>query len=100
MNSEETTNAVNTRKGVTAPDKYCYSIDSVAELYGLDRWTIRMWMNRFDMRGYTFTADGEIMFSMRTVERIGTVCRLVKKRMTLRDVREYLDSELSGYCCE
>jgi DNA-binding transcriptional MerR regulator len=74
----------------------CRTIDEVAELYSVNRWTIRMWMNRFDIPGHTIDSDGGILFTHAAVEQIGTICRLMKMKMKLEDVREYLKSEFVG----
>ena len=69
-----------------------YSIDDIMELYGLDQWTIRMWIDRFEIQGYLSTADGGMLFTRRAAEQIGVICRLMKKRMKLKEIREYLGS--------
>lgn len=75
---------------VNSEEKACYSIGNITEFYGLSPWTIRMWANRFDQLEYFVDSDGGMWFSPRAVEQIGEICRLIKKKMTLEDVRKHL----------
>lgn len=77
---------------VNSEEKVYYSIDAIAEHYGLAPWTIRMWVNRFDQLDYILDTDGNILFSPHAVEQIGEICRLKKKRMKIEEVRKYLNS--------
>lgn len=79
-------------------EKFCHSIDDIKELYSLDPWTIRLWVNRFETLTHISTADGGILFTPQAVEQIGAICRLMKKKMSLDDVRKYLESEFGNRC--
>jgi len=72
-------------------EKSCHSIEDVAELYGVNPWTIRLWIDRFGIPGHFVDANGGIWFSPRAAEQIGTICRLMKKKLKLEDVRKHLE---------
>jgi DNA-binding transcriptional MerR regulator len=76
-------------------EKLCYSIDNVMERYGLDQWTIRMWVDRFEFEHLT-TDDNRILVTQRAMEQIGVICGLMKKKMKLEEVRKYIESESVG----
>ncbi len=73
-------------------EKLHYSIDDVMELYGLDQWTIRMWVAWFGIPGHLSTADGDMLFTRPAVEQIGEICRLTKKKMKIKEIRKHLES--------
>ena len=73
-------------------EKLHYSIEEVMELFCLDQWTIRMWVDRFEIPGHLYTDDGNVLFTRQAAEQIGAICSLMKKRMKLRDIRKYLGS--------
>ncbi len=72
--------------------KLHYSIDDVMELYGLDQWTIRMWVDWFEIPGHLSTADGGMLFSRRAAVQTGVIHRLMKQGMKLKAIRKYLES--------
>ncbi len=77
---------------VKPSEKLHYTIDDVMELYGLDRWTVRMWVDWFEIPGHMSAADGGILFTRQGVARIGVIRRLMKKKMKLKEIRKYLES--------
>ncbi|MDR2911001.1 MAG: helix-turn-helix domain-containing protein [Bacteroidales bacterium] len=81
---------------VNIAEKLHYSVDDIKGLYGLDQWTIRMWVDRFEFEHLTM-ADNRILFTQQAVYQIGVICRLMKKKMKLEDVRRYLESEFGNH---
>ena len=77
---------------INPAEKLHYSIDEVMELHGLDQWTIRMWIDWFEIPGHQFTANGGILFTPQAVERIGEICHLMKNKMKLKEIRKYIES--------
>ena len=72
--------------------KSYYSLNELAEHFGVSVWTIRLWVNRFDILKPCFDKNDNLMFSSDDAERIGIICRLSKmKGMTLNRVRKYLE---------
>ncbi len=69
-----------------------YSIDDIMELYGLDQWTIRMWVDWFEIPGHLYASNGGILFARQAVEQIGVIWRLMKKKIKIEEVRKYLES--------
>ncbi len=69
-----------------------YSIDDVTELYGLDQWTIRMWVDWFEIPVHLSADSDDRLFTWKGVEQIGMICRLMKKKMKLKEIRKYLES--------
>jgi DNA-binding transcriptional MerR regulator len=81
---------MNETSSTASPDgKPCRTLDEVSELYGVDPWTIRLWVDRFDIP-HTAARNGGMRFSPRAVERIGTILRLAKTGMGLEDARKHL----------
>jgi DNA-binding transcriptional MerR regulator len=78
-------------------EESCRTLDEIAELYGVNPWTIRLWVDRLNMGHITYANDG-MRFAPRAVEQIGVLCRLVKKKMKLEEVCKYLESEFSDRC--
>ena len=73
-----------------APKNY-YSIDEVAEMLGINVWTIRLWINRFDALKFRMDEEGKLFFAPEEVDKIGLIYRLSKKDgMTLEDVQKHL----------
>ena len=71
----------------------CRSINEVAEMFGLNIWTIRLWANRFDILKPCRNVKGDILFASADVDRIGTICRLTKKKgITFDDIRKRLEA--------
>ncbi len=73
-------------------EKLRCSLGEVMELYGLDQWTIRMWVAWFGIPGHLSTADGDMLFTRPAVEQIGEICRLTKKKMKIKEIRKHLES--------
>lgn len=77
----------------TAPrmDKTSYSLDEVSAMYGVDTWTIRMWINRFDIPMSCPGPFGERRLTRERAAQIGTISRLTKVGgLTVEDVRQYI----------
>jgi DNA-binding transcriptional MerR regulator len=79
-------------------EKSYRTLDEVAGLYGVNPWTIRLWTDRLRTLEYTVDPGGDLLFAPRDVEQIGVVCRLVKEKMKLENVRRYLESEFGDRC--
>lgn len=73
------------------------SIVDTAELYGVNPWTIRMWIDRFEILERSIDTDGSLILSPRAMEQIGEIRSLIKKRMTVEDVRKYLKAKFGEY---
>lgn len=73
------------------------TIEQTAELYGINLWTLRMWINRLDeIKYYTDPFTGEMVLPERSVRLVGEVVALAQRGcMTLDMVREHLDLLLS-----
>ena len=70
-----------------------YSLSEVAEMLDINAWTIHLWSNRFDIFKPRSGNNGEILFTSADVERMKSICSLVKKKgMTPREVRKHLES--------
>ena len=87
----------NTRKDITPAEhgrECCYSINEIADLFGVNAWTIRMWGNRFDdVLKPNRNANGELLFTSAEVDTIGTICNFVRRRgTTFADIRRHLNS--------
>jgi len=66
-------------------------ITEMAEMFGVNVWTIRLWVDRFDVLKPCRNEYGEISFPRADVKKVETICRLTKKRgMTLEKVRKHL----------
>ncbi len=72
-----------------------YSIGDITDLYGLDEWTVRMWVDRFEIPGHISTADGGILFTLKAVECIGAIRRSMKNKMKVKEIRKYLESDIN-----
>ena len=70
-----------------------YSINELAESFDVNVWTIRLWVNRFDILEPRLDKKGNLLFTPEDAERIGTIYNLSKKRgTTLYHVRKHLES--------
>ena len=70
----------------------CLSINELADMFGVNVWTIRLWADRFDILDPRRNEKDELMFTPADVERIGLISRLSKKQgVTLEDIRKYLE---------
>ena len=73
-------------------DKEYISISKVADMVGVNAWTIRFWLDRIGMLKSYRNEKGELFFSPEDVERIRTICQLSQKRdMNLKEVKKYLE---------
>lgn len=70
----------------------CCTVQQAAEQFGLNEWTLRMWLNRLEVLRYTICPDtGAMMLPTETVHLVAEVVALTKRGgMTLDTVREYL----------
>jgi DNA-binding transcriptional MerR regulator len=76
--------------------KSFYYISELAELFGENEWTIRLWVNRFDILKPHFDKKGNVTFSPDDAERIGIISHLAKeKNMTLEKVSKHLNCAVS-----
>ena len=92
MKNREAVNPENNAK--TDRKEGCLSINEVAEMFGVNVWTLRLWANRFDILKPYRDKKGDIVFTLSDVDRIGTICRLTKKKgITLEDIRKRLEAE-------
>jgi hypothetical protein len=88
-NSKNITNAENHTE-MCARKNYYY-IGEVSEMFGINVWTIRLWINRFDILHPFRNINGHIVFASDDVERIGIIYRLTKvEGMTFGRVRKHL----------
>jgi hypothetical protein len=84
--------------------KAFYSLDEVSARYGIDPWTVRMWVHRFGIMVSRLNRNGNIVLSAENAEKIGTICRLVREgespaeELSVEKVRQHL-GEGSG-CTE
>lgn len=69
-----------------------YSIEDIAELYNINPWTIRMWVDRFSELDYITDKNGDILFTPHGKKQIGDIRSLAKKRMKIEDVRKHLSA--------
>jgi len=68
------------------------SITEVADLVGVNVWTIRFWLDRLGMLKPYRNHRGDLFFSPEVVEKIKIICDLSKKKeMNLKEVKQYLD---------
>jgi DNA-binding transcriptional MerR regulator len=73
--------------------KSYYSINELAELFGVNDWTIRLWVNRFKILTPHRNKNGTLLFTPEDAKRIGTICNLSKaKDITLRKIRKYFEA--------
>jgi DNA-binding transcriptional MerR regulator len=71
-----------------------YSISKVARIFNEHTWTIRLWIDRFNVLKPRRDSKGNLFFSPADVEKIRTINRLTKEKgMTLKNVKKHLDSE-------
>jgi DNA-binding transcriptional MerR regulator len=72
--------------------KSYYAINELAELLDVNVWTIRLWVNRFNILKPRLNQKGNLLFTYEDAEKIGTICHLTKvKDITLEKVRKYLE---------
>jgi len=72
--------------------KNLLTIDQVSAMFGVDVWTIRLWINRFKILGSRLDKNDDILFTPEDVKRIESIFRLTKKKGTsLQDVRTHLE---------
>lgn len=77
--------------------KNSYSLAEVSAMYGLNPWTIRMWINRFGILESRLNREGDLVIGAQDVERIGMICRLTRiGGLSVEDVRQRLESGDSG----
>ena len=70
------------------------SLTEVADLVGVNVWTIRFWLYRIGMLKPYRNREGDLFFSPEDVETIRTIYLLTKKRdMNLKEVKSYLDKQ-------
>ena len=71
-----------------------YSINEIAEMFGVNVWTVRLWADRFKVLHPFRDSGGNIVFAPDDVERIEMICRLTKTEgMTFDCVRKHLESQ-------
>jgi DNA-binding transcriptional MerR regulator len=67
------------------------SIDEVADRFGVNVWTVRLWINRFTVLKPRRNVKGNLFFTSEDVEKIEAICRLTKvKGMKLEEARKHL----------
>jgi DNA-binding transcriptional MerR regulator len=71
-----------------------YSLREVAEISGVNEWTIRLWANRlFDILKPRMDKHNNLSFSSEDVEKIKTINNLTKvKGMTMDGIRKHLQA--------
>lgn len=74
-------------------DERCYSTEDITEIYGLNQWTVRMWIDLFEMLERSFHDDKHLMLSRHAMKQIGVIYRLCKNKMNIEDIRKYLESD-------
>ena len=73
------------------------TISEVAEMFKVDVWTIRLWVNRIGVIKHGIDDNGELTFADGEVQKIGVICRLAKKKgVKIRDIRK----EFAGACAQ
>ena len=79
---------------VEAGEKSSYSLDEVSAMYGVDPWTIRMWINRFGILTSRLDHQGDVLLTPQDTARIGMVARLARvKGLSVDDVRRHLETD-------
>lgn len=74
-------------------EKSSYSLGEVSAMYGLNPWTIRMWINRFGILRSRLNREGDVVIGSEDVERIGAICHLTRiGGLSIEDVRQRLES--------
>ena len=70
----------------------CIAIDEVSAMFGVNVWTIRLWINRFKILGSRLGKHDNILLTPENVKRIESICWLTKKKgMSLQNVRTHLE---------
>jgi len=70
-----------------------YSISEVADMLGVNAWTIRLWGDRFDILKSFRDEQGNIFYSSTDVKKIETIFRLTKKKgITIEKAKKSLES--------
>jgi DNA-binding transcriptional MerR regulator len=73
--------------------KNCRTIDEVADMLGVNEWTIRLWVHRFSILKPRHDKNGILTFTPADVEKISTIYRLTKEKgMSLKNARQYLET--------
>ena len=71
------------------------SLDEVAEMFNVNVWTIRLWINRLDSIKLYRDKSGNLFLTPKDADKIGTICRLAKeKEKTFADIREYIEPDV------
>jgi DNA-binding transcriptional MerR regulator len=71
----------------------CRSINEVARMFGVNEWTIRLWIDRFEILKPRRDAGDKLYFSPTDVKRIKLIHDLTTiKDITLEDVRKHLEN--------
>ena len=69
------------------------SIHEVANMFGVNEWTIKFWVDKFDILQPLRNQAGDLIFSPVDVNRIEAICKLaLKEKMKLKSVKEYLEA--------
>jgi len=56
-------------------------------------WTIRLWVDRFDILQPFRGKTGDLLFNEADVNRIGAICRLAhRKGVKIKNVKQHLES--------
>ena len=72
------------------------SIRNVAELVGVNVWTIRFWVSRIGILKPHRDNNGNLFFTPEDVEKIKTICTLSKERgMKIKEVKRHLEKSCS-----
>ena len=73
--------------------KNYYSISEVAKMFEVNEWTIRLWINRFDILKPLTDKEGNLSLSAADVNKIGLICRLRDKGITIKEIRKRPERE-------
>jgi len=73
------------------------TISEVAEMFKVDVWTIRLWVNRIGLLKHGIDPKGELTFTGEEVEKIGLICRMIKtKGLKIKDIRKRFAAAFSA----
>ncbi|MCL2501804.1 MAG: MerR family transcriptional regulator [Bacteroidales bacterium] len=81
----------NKNNDATHKQKDSYSLNEVSEIVGVNTWTIRYWIYRFDVIQPLRDKKGDLRFVSEDIDKIKLICRLIKiKGMKRADIRKHL----------
>ena len=71
--------------------KNCYSMYEATKMFDVSEWTIRLWVDRFNILKPRCNRNDVLFFTPAEIDKIEIICRLSQEKgMTVEKVREYL----------